>query len=53
MCAAIHKVNQDYVDNGKLPPLDAGEFDCVRDDSAESVDHAREDRRAASGAEDR
>mgnify|MGYP003113883176 CR=1 FL=1 len=53
MCAAIHKVNQDYVDNGKLPPLDAGEFDCVRDDSAESVDHAGEDRRAASGAEDR
>ncbi|MGM0570612.1 serine O-acetyltransferase [Marinobacter sp.] len=56
MCVAIHKVNQDYVDNGKLPPLDAEEFDCVRDDSVEPVESAEtpdEGQRAESGAESR
>lgn len=37
MCKAIEKVNQDYTDNGKLPPLDAEEFDCVRDDHDSKV----------------
>lgn len=34
MCQALQKVNQDYADSGRLPPLDAADFDCVRQDDA-------------------
>src|SRR5690554_3086896 len=31
MCTALRKVNQEYAENGRLPPLDIDEFDCAAD----------------------
>ncbi|WP_339805779.1 serine O-acetyltransferase [uncultured Marinobacter sp.] len=44
MCCALQKVNQEYVDNGKLPPLDIEEFDCVRAPDDEKEDQRTETR---------